>query len=195
MKKINPPPLRASISRCLAKLKPKTRLKREGEAPTIPEKRKAAWWKSLISLLAIILLLTGLIMAFPLRNALKGSGGPEEVVKKYFQAMEEHDEETLVNLLDPQSLEEEAGKAGLDPEELRNELKTQIQNTLPEGIRFSDLDYDIEVTGDEAKVVFKSGVVSYPNEEGENILFDITEAQETPRLVKRGGRWYLKLGG
>ena len=143
--------------------------------------------------LCVMFLFAGLISALGCSSdTQETTEGPEEVVERYFNAIEQGDFDTLLSLLDPDDMQQAAEQSDVSLEELEKEMKDYMIETFPEGIKIEGLEYDVAVEGDTAVATVTSGTMTIESG-GETITEDLTEVSEVLNLVKKDGKWYIKL--
>lgn len=149
--------------------------------------------RRIITILCVMFLFTGLVSAIGCSGDKQDPAeGPEEIVDKYFNAVEQGDFDTLISLLDPEDMKLAAEQNGLELEEFENQIRDAMAQTFPDGIKIEGLRYEVAVEGDTATVTITSGTMTIESG-GETITEDLTTTSESLGLVKKDGKWYLKL--
>jgi len=153
--------------------------------------------RKIIVILCVMFLFTGLVSALGCsgdtqEQEQEAVGGPEEVIEKYFSAVEQGDVDTLISLLDPEGMKQAAEQSGIELEEFEKQIREYMTETFPDGIKIEGLKYEVAVEGDTAAVTITSGTMIIDSG-GETITEDLTTTGESLELIKKDGKWYLKL--
>jgi hypothetical protein len=159
--------------------------------------KKGAPVRRILIILCVMFLFAGLVSALGCSGDTQEqepetAEGPEEVIAKYFNAVEQGDVDTLISLLDPEGMKQAAEESGIGLEEFEAQIKENITQTYPDGIKIEGLKYEVMVEGDTAAVTITSGEMTIEIG-GETITEDLTTTGETLELIKKDGKWYLKL--
>lgn len=172
--------------------------------PPVPPPKKSKLVPALIAVCA--LLLVGIVVVVLIFTVFKGDGEkkeegdgkqaasePVEVAEAYLKALEERDLRALLDLIDPDTLEDLEDEYG---KEYRDILEGFFFASLPEGLEFKGLKFSQEIEDDEAEVFIEEGTATYVDEEGEKQTLDLAEVMEGAlELVKRDGTWYITMDG
>jgi len=123
-----------------------------------------------------------LVLVFVVFKGEGESASVEQVVNTYFKALENRDVDLFLSTWEPAKTEE-----------YDREYAEEYLNFGPENLKFSDMEYDIEIEGDEATVQIVGGIASYIDPStGEEVAEDAAFVDITPfRLVKIDGKWYI----
>ena len=159
------------------------------------QKKKGDVVKRIMIVLCVMFLFAGLVSALGCSGDTEeqdAAGGPEETVEKYFDAVEQGDFDTLISLLDPEDMQQAAEQEGMEVEEFEKQIKDNMTETFPGGIKIEGLEYEVAVEGDTAVATIISGTMKFESG-GEMVTQDLTEVSESLNLVKKDGEWYIKL--
>ena len=117
---------------------------------------------------------------------------PEDVVVKFFRAIEKQDAKALVGLFDPDSLDEIKYALG---NEYRSLVGEYFFGDMPEDVKFKNLKFDTDIDGKEAVVDLIKGKVVYTDEYGDEATEDLMDSEDTVTfyLVKVKGEWYISI--
>jgi ketosteroid isomerase-like protein len=159
--------------------------------------KKGAPVRKIIVILCVMFLFAGLVSALGCsgdtqEQEQETAEGPEEVIEKYFNAVEQGDVDTLISLLDPEGMKQAAEESGLGLEEFEAQIREYMTQTFPDGIKIEGLEFEVAVEGDTAAVTVTSGTMIIESG-GETITEDLTTTGESLELIKKDGKWYLKL--
>jgi ketosteroid isomerase-like protein len=157
--------------------------------------KKGAPVRKTIVILCVMFLFAGLVSALGCSGDTQEqetAKGPEEVIEEYFNAVEQGDVATLISLLDPEGMKQAAEESGLGLEEFEAQIREYMTETFPDGIKIEGLKYEVAVEGDTATVTVTSGTMIIESG-GETITEDLTTTSESLELIKKDGKWYLKL--
>jgi hypothetical protein len=138
---------------------------------------------ALAAVVAVVLVLVFVVFG--------GGSGPEVVVQRFLDAVEDKDAAKVVEAMDPDFVADQEDALDQDYVDVIDRL---FLAELPDG-----LDYDItktktETAGDTAEVNLVDGTLTYINAGGEEVVGDISEAGEDVNifvLVKKGETWYM----
>jgi hypothetical protein len=162
----------------------------------VRQPKKGAHVRRTITILCVMLLFAGLVSALGCSSGdtqeQEAIEGPEEVIEKYFNAVEQGDVDTLISLLDPEGMKQAAEQGGIELEEFEKQIREYMAETFPDGIKIEGLKYEVAVEGDTATVTVTSGTMIIESG-GETITEDLTTTSESLELIKKDGKWYLKL--
>ncbi len=158
--------------------------------------RKGLWIGLVVALLVVVVACVLVFLVF--RGAIFGgaASSPEAAVRSFLSAFEDKNVDAVFDLLDPEAMSEQ-----LDGQTV-SEAKAAMRAALFEqegvdSIRFSDIDMKTDETGaGTAVVTLTAGKVIITGEDGDEEVFDVSEADSPPTidLVKRDGSWYLDPG-
>jgi len=153
--------------------------------------------RKIIVILCVMFLFAGLVSALGCdgdtqEQEQEAEGGPEEIVDKYFNAVQQGDVDTLISLLDPEGMKQAAEDSGIGLEEFKAQIRGYMTETFPDGIKIEGLQYEVAVEGDTAVVTVTSGTMIIDSG-GETTTEDLTTTGESLELIKKDGKWYLKL--
>lgn len=159
--------------------------------------KKGAPVRKIMAILCMMFLFVGLVSALGCsgdtqEQEQEAVGGPEEIVEKYFNAVEQGDVDTLISLLDPEGMKQAAEQGGIELEEFEKQIKEYMTETFPDGIKIEGLKYEVVVEGDTAAVTITSGTMTIDSG-GEIITEDLATVGEDLSLVKKDGKWYIEL--
>ncbi len=117
---------------------------------------------------------------------------PEDVVVKFFRAVEKQDAKALAGLFDPDSLDEIKDALG---SEYRSLIGDYFFADMPEDVKFKSLKFDTDIEGKEAVVDLMKGKVVYTDEYGDEATEDLMDSDDpvTFYLVKVKGEWYISI--
>ncbi len=119
----------------------------------------------------------------------EGAKTPQEVVMRFFGAMEDKDLVALMALFDPVTLEQMA--EGMDVEALASAMGSALFTY--ESIEFSGIEVDVEFQDEaNATVTVTQGTVTITESDGSTSMEDVRDADEPVviTVVQRDGYWY-----
>ena len=117
---------------------------------------------------------------------------PEDVVTKFFRAVEKQDASALAGLFDSESLKQIKETLGKDYKSI---IKDFFFADMPDTVKFKSLKFDSEIDGKEATVDVIKGKITYKDESGNPATEDLLASDETLTffLVKEKGKWYISV--
>ena len=161
----------------------------------MPKKPSHSWalntpWAIVSGALALLLVSTIAIVLAVALIPWEGNDKPEETVNQYFQAFEENRQADVYDMYDPADLEELAAMYGMSLEDFKNYLKEDSSASQAESVAFEDLAYSV-TTEEGATVQITAGTAVVTDAEGQTSSEDVSGMEI--ELVKKDGKWYLKM--
>ncbi len=144
-----------------------------------------------VGVVAVVLMLTVFKEKDTGKKEEDSTPAPSATAEAYLKALEGGDLDALLDLIDPAFIEDLKGEYG---KEYKSILKGYFLDPLPEGVKFSGLEFSEEVNGDRAEISLVKGEVTYRDESGKKVTEDLAGAlDDTLGLVRRNGVWYLDM--
>ncbi|MBC7246418.1 MAG: zinc ribbon domain-containing protein [Actinobacteria bacterium] len=157
-------------------------------APT-PKKSPLPWVMGGIGVLAAIAVVLVLVFVVFAGNGTGDTSGPEEVVRKFYRAMETQDADLFLEIIEPSfraELEDALGK------NYRTFFEDYFFQDFPEDLEVEIREMETEIRGDTATVTIVDGTMTYTDEYGDVVTEEASEDDVEPvRLVRVDGEWYL----
>jgi len=114
----------------------------------------------------------------------KGGSGPEDAVKKFLEAVQDNNINTVVSLVDPVPFKLLPGS--------KEAFRQDVKENAPMGkVEFQGLKLKGDVEGNKAEVKATGGTAKYKDEKGKTVTEGAGKFVGTAYCVKRQGSWYL----
>jgi uncharacterized protein YchJ len=150
--------------------------------PVVPEKKGSAlpWILGVLGVAAVVAIV--LVLVFVVFKGGGKAASVEQVVNTYFEALEQRNVDLYLSTWEPDKAEE-----------YDREFAEEYLKYLPEDLKFNNLEYDIEIDGDEATVQIVGGIASYIDPStGKEVTEDAAFVDIKPlKLVKIDDKWYI----
>lgn len=162
-----------------------------GMAGPPPPQKKSKVMPLIIALIAVVVVAAvALVLIFVVFNGGGAASGPEQTVDKFLRAVEQQNDQAIVDLIDPAMVRELRSELGSDFAEL---LADEIYASLPgEDVKFTGAKYKTQISGNSATVTIVAGTIEYTDFYGDRQKESVDET-DVPQvdLIKTGDTWYL----
>jgi hypothetical protein len=149
-----------------------------GIAPA-PKKRKI--WPVVLGIVAVLVVVAVVLV---LVLVVFKSSSPTSAVAGFFKGVENNDSAAVMKVIDPTYFKQN--------KELEAIFKKEVLGTMPEGVKFSGIQYSATTRGNKGTVKVTKGTISY-TENGKKQTVDITKLDSGNKydMVKVDGTWYI----
>ncbi|MBC7247454.1 MAG: zinc-ribbon domain-containing protein [Actinobacteria bacterium] len=159
-------------------------------APGGPATRKSALPWILGILGVVVAAAVVLVLVFVVFKGGADTGGPEEVVKTFFKAMEKKDVNALLDIMEPDFVSRLKKALGKEYKDMLEEFL--VDSYIPDDLKVDIRKMDTDIEGDRAEVTILEGTMTYTDESGDKVRLEASESDmDVIKLVKEGGKWYL----
>ncbi|MHB8894619.1 MAG: zinc ribbon domain-containing protein [Candidatus Geothermincolia bacterium] len=148
-------------------------------APAAPKKRKT--WPIIAGVVGILVVVAVVLVLVLV--VFKGSS-PTSAVASFFKGIENKDSAAVMKTIDTAWFKGNS--------ELESTFKKEVLATMPEGVKFTGLQYSTSVSGAKGTVNVTKGTINY-TENGKKQSVDITKLDGGNKydMVKVNGTWYI----
>lgn len=153
-----------------------------------PPKRSALPWIMGILGVAVVVAVV-LVLVLVVFKGGADTGGPEKVVENFYKALEKKDVSMLLDVMEPDFVDELKEALGKDYEDI---LEEYIFGQVPDDLKVDIRKMDTKIKGDRAEVTVLEGTMTYTDEDGDRVSEEASESDmDSLELVKIKGRWFL----
>jgi zinc-ribbon domain len=152
-----------------------------------PQKEKGGkGWLVGLLIAAAVAIIVAVVLVLVL-VVFKGAG-PESTAGDLYKAMETGNPSKVIALVDTSELSKQPG--------LESKFRDYVEKNLPDGkLKFTDLEFDTKVNGDNATVTVVSGKITLTDPEtgltSTKDIKELGEASNIAYLIKKDGKWYI----
>jgi hypothetical protein len=152
--------------------------------PTVanaPSPKKHKKWPIIAGIVGVLVVVAVVLVLVLV--VFKGSS-PTKAVQGFFDAVQKSDSAAAMKVIDPTYFEKN--------KELEAVFKKEVLGTMPEGVKFTGLEYKTTVNGSTGTVDVTKGTIIY-TQDGKKHTVDITKLDGGNKydMVKVNGTWYI----
>jgi len=115
--------------------------------------------------------------------------GPEKVVENFFRALEKKDMGMLLDVMEPDFVDELEEAFSKDYQDV---LEEYLFSYVPDDLKVDIRKMDTKIEGDRAEVTILEGTMTYTDEYGDKVSEEASRSDmDSLELVKIKGKWYL----
>lgn len=157
--------------------------------PYAPPPKKSALPWILGALGVAVVVAVALVLIFVVFKGGSDAAGPEKVVENFFKALEKKNVSMLLDVMEPDFVDELKEAFGRDYKDI---LEEYVFTFVPDDLKVDIRKMDTKIKGNRAEVTVLEGTMTYTDESGDRVREEASESDmDYLELVKIEGRWYL----